>query len=122
VVESGHGGFSGSGFVNYDDAAGAYVEWRVFALRSGPAAVNLWYANATTTVRPMDVTVNGALVADELAFNRTPAWNDWETRTVLTNLRAGFNTIRATATTAAGGPNVDSVEVQQPAPAPPGPA
>jgi hypothetical protein len=116
VVESSHGGFAGTGFVNYDDAPGGYVEWTVPAPRAGPAALNLWYANATTVSRPMDITVNGRPVAGGLDFGRTPAWNDWETRTIITKLRAGRNTIRATATTSAGGPNVDSVEVQQPAP------
>jgi hypothetical protein len=112
VVEATNGGYTGRGYVNVDDAAGAYVEWKVFALWPGRAAVNLWYANATTTVRPMDVSVNGATVAPGLAFERTPAWDDWETRTLIVPLKAGFNTIRATAATAAGGPNLDSVEVQ----------
>ncbi|HEY3001024.1 MAG TPA: hypothetical protein VGJ44_01630 [Kribbellaceae bacterium] len=118
VVESEYGGYSGTGYVNYEDVADGYVEWTVYALCSGPAAVNLWYANATTTNRPMDITVNGVLIADDLVFDRTPAWDDWETRTLITPLHAGVNTIRATATTAAGGPNLDSVEVQQPATAP----
>ncbi len=115
VVENASGGYTGSGYVNYADAAGGYVEWKVFAFCDGPAALNLWYANATTTVRPMDITVNGTVIAPGLAFDRTPAWNDWETRTLITNLHAGVNIIRATATTAAGGPNLDSLEVQQPA-------
>jgi hypothetical protein len=89
----------------------------VDAARAGTAALNLWYANATTVNRPMDITVNGVLVADDLAFDRTPAWTDWETRTLVTALRKGRNTIRATATTAAGGPNLDGLEVH-PAPAP----
>jgi hypothetical protein len=114
-VEKEHGGFSGPGFVNYDDVAGSYVEWRVLAPCTGPAALNLWYANATTISRPMDITVNGVPIADDLDFGRTPAWNDWETRTLITSLRAGVNTIRATATAADGGPNVDSLEVQLPA-------
>jgi hypothetical protein len=115
VVENASGGYTGSGYVNYADAAGGYVEWKVFAFCDGPAALNLWYANATTTVRPMDITVNGTVIAPGLAFDRTPAWNDWETRTLVTNLHAGINIIRATATTGAGGPNLDSLEVQQPA-------
>jgi hypothetical protein len=116
TVESTNGGYTGSGYVNLVDAAGGYVEWTVFALCSGPAALNVWYANATDTVRPMDVTVNGVTVSAGLSFDRTPAWNDWETRTLITNLRFGFNTIRVTAPTAAGGPNVDSLDIQQPAP------
>jgi len=63
----------------------------------------------------MDVTVNGVVVAPGLGFDRTPAWTDWESRTLVVPLHFGFNTVRATATTADGGPNVDSLEVQQPA-------
>jgi hypothetical protein len=78
--------------------------------------LNLWYANGTAAGVPMDITVNGVPVAPGLVFDRTPAWDDWETRTLVTALRSGTNTIRATATTAAGGPHLDGLEVQlQPA-------
>ena len=62
----------------------------------------------------MDVTVNGVRVAQDLSFDRTPAWNDWETRTLVTPLRAGLNTVRVTATTTSGGPHLDALEVYQP--------
>jgi Polysaccharide lyase len=116
AVESKNGGYTGTGYVNYADTTGGYIEWTVFALCNGPAALNIWYANATDTVRPMDITVDGVPVATGLTFDRTPAWNDWETRTLITNLHFGLNKIRATATAAAGGPMVDSLDVQQPAP------
>src|SRR5207245_2655693 len=110
--ESTYGGYTGSGYVTLA-AAGGYVDWTVHG-QGGPAALNLWYANATPTSRPMDITVNGVPIATALDFGTTPAWSDWESRTVLVNLRRGPNSIRATASTAAGGPHVDSVEVQQP--------
>ena len=112
TVESTAGGYTGSGYVTVAEEAGASVEWTVFALCPGPAALNVWYANATPTARPMDVTVNGTLVAGGLSFDRTPAWNDWETRTLITTLHAGVNRIRVTSSTAVGGPHVDSLEVQ----------
>ncbi len=112
VVEANHLGFSGTGFVNYDNLVGSYVQWTVNAASAGTATVAFRYANGTTTNRPMDVTVNGALVADELAFGGTGNWDTWQTRTITMNLNAGANTIRATATTANGGPNADYVEVQ----------
>src|SRR3954452_17288091 len=94
------GGYTGPGFVRLAPEAGGSVEWTVFSLCSGPATINLWYANGTQNARPMDVTVNGALVADELSFDKTPAWNDWETRTLTAELHPGFNKIRVTASTA----------------------
>jgi hexosaminidase len=111
VVESNHAGFSGTGFVNYNNVTGGYVQWNVNAATAGRATLVFRYANGSTANRPMDVRVNGSLVADELSFGATGAWTSWQDRTVMVNLNAGANTIRATATTANGGPNVDYLDV-----------
>jgi len=119
VVESNHAGFSGTGFVNYDNLIGSYVQFPVNSATAGPVSVALRYANGTTANRPMDVTINGVLVADELAFPPTGAWTTWQTKTITAQLNAGVNAIRATATTASGGPNLDFLEVEWPPPPPP---
>jgi hypothetical protein len=116
VVEANHLGYTGTGFVNYDNVIGSYVEWTVAADQAGPAGLALRYANGTTLSRPMDVTVNGVLVADDLAFGPTADWDTWQTATVTATLAAGVNTVRATATTANGGPNVDKLTVGPPPP------
>ncbi|GAA4583434.1 family 20 glycosylhydrolase [Planotetraspora phitsanulokensis] len=113
VAESNHAGFSGTGFVNYDNAAGSYVQWTVNAAAAGPVTLRLRYANGTSTGRPMDISVNGTTAAAGVAFNGTGAWTTWQTRTLTVNLNAGTNTIRATATTSGGGPNVDYIEIQR---------
>jgi hypothetical protein len=59
----------------------------------------------------MDITVNGTVVSAALAFNSTGTWNTWQTATLTVPLQAGTNTVRATATTANGGPNVDYITV-----------
>jgi hexosaminidase len=56
--------------------------------------------------------VNGTVVAAGLTFAGTGAWTTWQTATVTAALTAGANTVRATATTAAGGPNVDYLEIR----------
>ncbi len=113
VVESNHTGFTGTGFVNVDNVAGSYVEFSVNAATAGTATLTFRYANGTTAARPMDITVNDALVAGGLSFIPTPAWNDWDTRTVTgVVLNAGVNLVRATSTSASGGPNLDHLEVQ----------
>jgi hypothetical protein len=111
VVEANHLGYTGTGFVNYDNVIGSYVQWTVTADQAGPAGLTLRYANGTTANRPMDITVNGALVADELAFGPTADWDTWQTTTVTATLAAGANTVRASATTTGGGPNVDRLTV-----------
>ncbi|MEZ0076220.1 carbohydrate-binding protein, partial [Planotetraspora sp. GP83] len=105
--------FSGTGYVNYDNVTGSYVQWTVNAASAGPATVNLRFANGTTTNRPMDIAVNGTVVSSGLAFAGTGSWDTWQTKTVNVNLNAGANVIKATGTTVNGGPNVDYIDVQQ---------
>jgi hypothetical protein len=69
------------------------------------------FANGTTANRPMDVSVNGTVVATGLAFGPTGEWTVWQTASVTAALNAGANTIRAVSTTATGGPNLDYVEI-----------
>ncbi|MEV6650163.1 cellulase family glycosylhydrolase [Streptomyces sp. NPDC051219] len=119
VVESNHTGYTGTGFVNYDNASGSYLQWTVDAAQAGPANLSLRFANGTTANRPMTITVNGATAATDKAFPGTGAWTSWFTTSVTAALKAGSNTVRATATTANGGPNVDHLTVDT-APAPDG--
>lgn len=120
VVESNHAGFTGTGFVNLDNVTGSYVQWSVPAPAAGTATLTFRYANGTTAARPMDITVNGTLVADNLSFIPTPAWDDWDTRTVINvPVNAGTNLVRATSAASTGGPNLDHLEVQLNAPPPP---
>jgi hypothetical protein len=110
AVATNHTGFSGTGFVDYTNATGGYIEWTVTAA-GGTATVAIRYANGTTTNRPMDISVNGTVVVAARAFNGTGSWDTWQTVTVTVPVTAGTDTIRATATTSNGGPNVDYLEV-----------
>ncbi|WP_233611679.1 cellulase family glycosylhydrolase [Amycolatopsis sp. WAC 01376] len=112
VVESNHQGFTGSGFVNYDNVTGSYVEYTVNAAQAGQHTLTFRYANGTTADRPLDITVNGALAVDDLGFAGTGAWTTWRTVTTSVNLAAGTNRIRTTAVTSNGGPNADSLSVE----------
>ena len=111
VVESNHAGFTGSGFVNYNNVSGGYVEYTVTAAQAGTHSLAFRYANGTTANRPVNVTVNGASSVSALAFPVTGAWTTWQTVTTSATLAAGSNKIRVTATGAEGGPNADSLTV-----------
>ncbi len=108
AVESNHAGFSGTGFVNYDNVTGSYVEYTITADQGGEHDLTFRYANGTTVDRPVSVTVDGA-GAQTVSFPGTGAWTTWQTRTAKVTLHAGSNKIRATATTANGGPNADKL-------------
>jgi glucose/arabinose dehydrogenase len=115
TVATNHTGFTGTGFVDYTNVKGSYVEFTVGATAAGPASLTLRYANGTAADRPMDLSVNGTVVAPAVSFPGTADWNTWAARTVNVTLKAGSNKIRATATTANGGPNLDRVSLGTPA-------
>ncbi|TMR97086.1 alpha-galactosidase [Nonomuraea basaltis] len=112
AAESNHAGFSGAGFVNYVNVTGSYVEFTVTSAAAGNATLTLRYSNGTTANRPMTITANGTTLTRD--FNGTGSWATWADSTFTVPLAAGANTVRATATTANGGPNVDYVDVSSP--------
>jgi glucose/arabinose dehydrogenase len=116
TVASNHTGFSGSGFVDYTNITGSYVEWTVSAANAGTATIVLRYANGTTVDRPMDIAVNGSVVAAAVSFPPTANWDTWANKTITAQVPAGSVKIRATATTANGGPNADYLDVSVAAP------
>src|SRR5262249_1702239 len=81
VVESNHAGFSGTGFVNLDNAVGSYVQWSVNAASAGTATLTIRFANGTTANRPMSLSVNGGS-ASNVDFPATGAWTTWQSKTV----------------------------------------
>ena len=110
AAESQHAGYSGTGYVNYTNATGGYVQWTVTAASAGSTTLRIRYANGTTVNRPMNISVNGGPPV-VVNFPGTGAWPTWATATTTATLNAGSNTVRATAITADGGPNVDYLEV-----------
>jgi hypothetical protein len=108
VVASNHPGFTGTGFVDTTNAVGAAVEFQV--TESGTQPLVFRYANGTTSDRPAALTVNG-VGQGTVPFVPTGDWATWRTRGTSTTLAAGTNTVRLTATTAGGLPNLDSLTV-----------
>jgi hypothetical protein len=46
-----------------------------------------------------------------LTFTSTGSWETWSTKTIDVDLNSGMNTIRITADSSSGGPNIDKIEV-----------
>ncbi|MCT9929021.1 carbohydrate-binding protein [Planotetraspora sp. A-T 1434] len=120
VVESNHLNFSGTGFVNGDNIAGSYTQFTFNAASAGTATLVIRYANGTTSDRPADVAVNGTVVSANRSFPVTANWDTWANSTITAPVNAGSNTLRLTATTAGGNPNLDYVDVDVVAAPPPG--
>ncbi|GHJ44163.1 glucose dehydrogenase [Catellatospora sp. TT07R-123] len=106
-----HTGYTGTGFVDYTNVAGGYVEFTVSKLVAGTAKLTLRYANGTGADRPLDLAVNGNTAASDLSFPATANWDTWADQTISVSLPAGTSKVRATATGASGGPNLDRLRV-----------
>jgi lysophospholipase L1-like esterase len=110
VVESTNGGFSGDGYLNSDNVAGASIEWALSVGQAGTYALEFTYANATEA-RPADVLVDGVVAKAGVPFALTPSWSDWSSATVDVTLAAGENRVVLRATNAVGLANIDSLKV-----------
>ncbi|MBC9730382.1 family 43 glycosylhydrolase [Streptomyces sp. TRM68367] len=113
TIDSDHTGYSGTGFCNGDQAAGAYAQFTVTPKAdAGTATVEVRFANGASNgnARPANLVVNGTTV-DTVSFESTGAWSAWATKTLTVSLNDGNNTIRLDPTTAAGLPNVDYIEI-----------
>src|SRR5262245_11909827 len=58
TVASNHTGYTGSGFVDYTNAPGGYVEFTITAAQAQNVSLTFRYANGTSANRPMDIAVN----------------------------------------------------------------
>jgi hypothetical protein len=112
ITEATNLGFTGTGYVNFTDNAPGGVT--TFAVnQAGPQTLVFRYANGGAVNRPCNVTVNGTLVGT-VAFAPTGSFTTYSTATLSVTLpvNSAFKNVAVTSTTAAGGPNLDSMFVQ----------
>ena len=110
VVATNQTGYTGTGFADYRNATGDYIEWTVNAATPGSFSLQFRYANGGSTNRPLRLEVNGTAVAASLAFAPTGGWASWSLSSASANLTAGTNKIRLTSI-GANGPNVDHLQL-----------
>jgi uncharacterized delta-60 repeat protein len=110
-VSASNRGYTGTGFVDYGAASGEYVEWAFDnAAGAGQRTLTFRYANGSSTDRPLELRINGAVVQSRLSFPPTGGWESWRTVTVTVQLAAGTNRIRLTSVGSSGG-NLDSLTI-----------
>jgi hypothetical protein len=105
-IASGNAGYTGTGYVDYQNSSGDYVELTVNMPVGGTFDISYRYALASGD-RPLEIQVNGQVVDPSLSFPATGSWTTWGyTATIPVTLNAGDNAIRATAIGSSGA-NVD---------------
>jgi hypothetical protein len=109
-VGRGNPGYTGTGYVDFENATGDYVEWSVEAKAAGPYELAFRYANGGGRNRPLQLTVNAQVVQSPLPFTPTGSWSTWAESKVAVTLAAGVNLVRVTAT-GSSGPNMDALRV-----------
>jgi len=63
-------GFSGTGFVNYGNLTGSFVQWTVTATQAGSATLRSGLSTAPRQIRAVATTSNGGPSLDFLDINR----------------------------------------------------
>ncbi|MDL4839809.1 pectate lyase [Aquibacillus rhizosphaerae] len=112
IIDNKHVGFTGTGFVDYSpNAPGGWIEWTVDVPVDGIYNLDFRYAHGGTDQRPSDISVNGELVQEKLAFAPSGGWATWVTTSMKAELKSGENVIRATGAGASGGANIDHLKV-----------
>jgi hypothetical protein len=117
VSSSAHTGFTGTGYLDYFNPSGDYVEFTVNVPSAGAYALTFRYANGSASDRPLELKVNGAVAAASVSFPATGSWVTYKTVTANANLAAGANKVRVTAIGSSGG-NLDSLSVAPANPTP----
>jgi hypothetical protein len=110
-TDNSHSGYTGTGFVDTDNATGAYIEWEFGRQTAGTETVVFRYAHGKTDNRTASLTVNGVVVNGALAFPPTGAFTTWQTVTSSIPVVAGRNLLRLTALNSAGLANLDRADV-----------
>ena len=106
-ISTANAGYSGTGYADYNNNTGDYVEFLLNASSAGTYPIAFRYANGGTGDRPLQLTVNGVVVVSSLSFPVTGSWTTWLfTATNNVTFNAGMNTVRITAIGSSGA-NVD---------------
>jgi hypothetical protein len=104
------GGYSATGYADYTNPSGDYVEWTVSVPTAGTRTLGFHYA-LNGDPRALRIAVNGTTVRSSLAFPATGSFAAWQRLSITATLTAGQNTVRATAI-GSSGPNVDYLAVR----------
>ena len=106
VYEEYNGGWLDSGYFNSNNELGSYGTWELYSKKAGEVTVTVRFANGGADPRNMKLTVNGEDVR-EVEFASTDGWTNWMETEVKVALVEGKNTLKLTAVSALGGPNID---------------
>ncbi|QEI13547.1 carbohydrate-binding protein [Cellvibrio japonicus] len=108
TIDNDHSGYTGPGFANTPNTAGASIEWSVNIITAGTYRLEWRFANGGANARPGSILLNGNAVGTA-SFDPSGGWATWTTAGANITLTAGVHRIRLQATTGEGLANIDSL-------------
>ncbi len=108
-IANGHAGYTGTGFVDYINTTGDYIQWTVDIAQNGIYKLSFRYALEGTS-RPLDIIINNKVATSSMAFPATGAWTTWKYVATDVLLEPGVNTIKALAIGSSGA-NLDHMKI-----------
>lgn len=111
IVANDHQEYTGSGYVDYQNPAGDFIEWTVEMPEAKTVMLKFRYANGNKANRPMELTLNETVLNTEFSFPSTGNWGSWVYIDTIVNMAAGVNKVRLTAN-GFSGPNMDHLAIE----------
>ncbi len=103
-------GYTGSGYVAFQNASGSAVQWNTILIGStGTKNIKIRYSLPSGTSN-LDVYVNGTLALSNVPFEATGSGNTWKDKSIQVPMVNGTSTLKL-VTTGTGGPNIDNINV-----------
>ncbi len=106
-------GYTGTGFVNLENAFGTYVVWMIDFPASGQYTVSVRYANGSVD-RTMNILVNNVLAVENLNFTSTGSWTKWKTIDFKLDFTLGKNNLKFVGSNPNSGPSLDCITISNP--------
>ncbi|MDZ7923739.1 MAG: carbohydrate-binding protein [Marinagarivorans sp.] len=112
VIDTKYAGYTGAGFIDTANSAGATIRWQLNASESNVYRMTVRYANGGTAARAGSLSANDNQgVAASFTLGVTGAWTTWSEETRDLTLNAGANSLVFTATGSEGLANIDSITI-----------
>ncbi len=112
TVSNDYGGYSGSGYIDYNTEAGGTVSWFVDIAADAPYILDFRYALGDAD-EALEVKVDGLTVDSDLAFHRTTSWTSWQySHPLELDLTAGSHVIELSSP-GANAVNLDALRLRQ---------
>jgi hypothetical protein len=109
VIATNQTDYLGTGFVDFVNPTGDYIQWTVNVPIAGTYELSFRYSLLSGS-RPLELKVNNTLRVASLDFPFTGSWSTWEYVSTSQALNAGNNTIRLTTNGSNGG-NIDQLKL-----------